>query len=168
MAGNKYIANTAGTLTEVAASQVSTGITDAGKIVALDANGLLDTTVMPVGIGADTASIVTSESLVAGDLVNIWNSSGAKVRKADATTAGKQAVGYVLSSFTAPAPALVYFEGNNPQVTGLTPGKQYLSTTAGLATATAPSASGNVVQCVGFATSATNLNFQAGEPITLV
>ena len=167
MAGNKYIANNAGVLTEVAASQASTGAPDAGKIVALDGNGLLDNSVMPSGIGADTAAIATSESLAAGDLVNIWNSTGAKVRKADATVAGKEAMGFVLSGFTHPATAVIYFEGNNNQVTGLTPGKQFLSITAGLATATAPSGSGNAVQNIGFATSATNLNFQANPPIVL-
>jgi hypothetical protein len=167
MTGNKYIANSSGIRIEVAAAQTSAGIADAGKIIALDANGLLDTSVMPSGIGADTAAIATSESLAAGDLVNIWNSSGAKVRKTDATTAGKEAHGFVLAVFTHPTTAIVYFEGNNNQVTGLTPGKQYLSTTPGLATATAPIASGNIVQAVGFATSATNLNFQAGEPVTL-
>jgi hypothetical protein len=52
-------------------------------------------------------------------------------------------------------------------VTGLTPGPQFLSTTAGVATATAPSGAGNVVQRVGFATAAAALNFQAGVPIVL-
>jgi hypothetical protein len=41
----------------------------------------------------------------------------------------------------------------------------FLSTTAGLATSTAPSASGNVVQRIGFATSATAINFQSQTPI---
>ncbi len=196
MAVNKYITNNAGVLTEVTAPTTSAGAADSGKIVALNASGVLDasivnskttsagagdsgklpalnaagvldTSFMPTGIAADTAAIATSESLAAGDLVNIWNSTGAKVRKADATSVGKEAHGFVLAAFTHPTTATVYFEGNNSSVSGLTPGKQFLTTTSGTASTTAPSGSGNVVQGVGYATSATNLNFQSGLPVVL-
>lgn len=168
MAGNKYISNNAGNLTEVAAIQTSAGAGDAGKIAALDAAGRFDNSMMPVGIGADTASIVTSENLAAGDLVNVYNVTGtATCRKADATTSGKEAHGFVLAATTSPAAATVYFEGTNTAVTGLTPGNQFLSTTAGIPSPTAPSAAGNVVQRVGVATSATSLNFEAQQPIVL-
>ena len=119
-----------------------------------------------VASGADTATI-TSEALAAGDLVNIWNSGGAKARKADATTAGKEAHGFVLAAFGSGVPAAVYFEGTNTAVTGLTPGPQFLNTTAGAASSTAPSGSGNVVQRVGVAVSATAFNFQLYSPIVL-
>jgi hypothetical protein len=167
MAGDKYLYNNAGTTTEKAAIQTSAGAGDAGKIPALDAAGLLSTTMMPVGIGADTAAITASEALSAGDLVNVWNSTGAKVRKADASTSGKEAHGFVLAAVSSSATATVYFEGNDTGVTGLTPGPQFLSTTPGAATLTAPSGSGNVVQRVGFATAATALNFQSQPPIVL-
>lgn len=168
MAGNKYIKNSSGTLAEEAAIQSSAGAGDAGKIPALDASGRLDSSMMPAGIGADTASIAASENLSAGNLVNVWNDSGTpKVRKADATTAGKEAHGFVLAAVTAPAAATVYFEGPNTALSGLTAGNLYLSTTAGGTTSTAPSAAGNVVQRVGVAVSATVLNFEAQQPITL-
>lgn len=167
MAGNKYLSQNSGAITEVASIQSSAGAGDAGKIAALDASGRWDASMMPTGIAADTASVVSSENLAAGDLVNIWNSTGAKVRKADATTAGKEAHGFVIAAVTSPAAATVYFEGTNASVTGLTPGVQYLSTTAGQATATPPSGSGNVVQRVGFATAAAALNFQSEVPIVL-
>lgn len=168
MAGNKYIKNNAGTLTEEAAIQASAGAGDVGKIVALDAAGKIDNSMMPTGIGADTASIVSSENLAAGDLVNVWNNTGtANVRKADATTSGKEAHGFVLAAVTSPAAATVYFEGTNTAVTGLTPGNQFLAATAGTATVTAPSAAGNVVQKIGIATSATTMNFEAQQPIVL-
>jgi hypothetical protein len=146
----------------------SAGAGDSGKLPALDGAGKLDTSFMPTGIGADTASIVTSENLAAGDLVNIYNATGtATARKADATTAGKEAHGFVLAATTSPAAATVYFEGSNTGVSGLTPGVQFLAITAGTVTTTAPSATGNVVQRVGFATSATSLNFQSGVPLVL-
>lgn len=167
MAGDKYLYNNSGAITEKAAIQTSAGAGDAGKIPAVDASGRLDNSFMPVGIGADTAAIATSESLAAGDFVNIWNSTGAKVRKADASTAGKEAHGFVLSVFTHPTTATVYFEGTNTQVTGHTAGVIFLSSTPGLGTSTAPSAAGNVVQRIGFALSATTINFEAGTPIVL-
>lgn len=197
MAGNKYISNSSGTLTEVASVNSSAGAGDANKIVslngsgvldstivnskttsagagdsgkipALDGSGKLDTSFMPTGIGADTAAIATSETLAAGDFVNIWNNSGtANVRKADATTSGKEAHGFVLAAFTHPTTATVYFEGSNTAVSGKTPGVQFLSTTAGSCTTTAPSGSGNVVQRLGIATSATNINVEFQAPIVL-
>lgn len=196
MAGRKFLKNNAGVITEEASVDASAGAGDAGKLVALNASGVLastivnsktssagavdsgkivaldgtgriDNTMMPVGIGADTATITASENLAAGDFVNIWNSTGAKVRKADATTAGKEAHGFVLSAVTTGNPATVYFEGSNTGVTGQTPGVVYLSTTAGLATSTAPSAAGNVVQKIGYAISATAINVNAGDPIVL-
>lgn len=145
----------------------SAGAGDAAKVVALDSAGRIDSSMMPVGIGADTATIVASESLAAGDFVNIWDDAGtAKVRKADATTAGKEADGFVLAAVSSAANATVYFEGQNTQLTSLTRGARYfLSTTAGGVTTTAPSSSGNVVQYLGKAISTTAIAFEGDEGI---
>lgn len=167
---NKVVKQTAAGIIDPAvlnAKATSAGAGDAGKIVQLDASGRLDVTVMPVGIGADTGSITTSEALAAGDFVNIWNSSGAKARKADATVAGKEAHGFVLTAVASGAQATVYFEGTNTAVTGQTPGNAFLSTTAGRSAASAPTGSGNVVQQVGVAVSATSVNFERGTPVVL-
>lgn len=167
---NKIVKQTAGGIIAPAvlnAANVSAGAGDADKIVQLDASGRIDNTMMPVGIGADTAAITTSEALTAGDFVNIHNSSGAKVRKADATSAGKEAHGFVLSSYGSAVSATVYFEGTNTGVSGQTPGPVFLQTTAGTAGATVPSTAGNVVQKLGVATSATTINFERGEQIVL-
>lgn len=164
----KFIFNNAGTLTEKEALVASTGAADTGKIPALDASGRLDSSMLPVGIGADTAVVAASENLAAGDFVNIWNDTGAfKVRKADATTVGKEAHGFVLSAATSGTNATVYFEGTNTAVSGASPGGQFLATTAGGFTATAPSAAGNVVQKIGVAVSATGISFEAQQPIVL-
>lgn len=145
----------------------SAGAADAGKVAALDSSGRISNTILPVGLGPDTALITTSEALAAGDLVNIWESTGAKARKADPLAAGKEAHGFVLLSAASGAQATVYFEGTNTSVTGLVPGAQFLGTTAGKCTNTAPTASGSVVQRVGFAISATAMNFNASDPIVL-
>ena len=165
---DKYLKNDSGSMKEVEGLTSSSGAGDAGKIPALDSGGKLNSNMMPTGIAADTASVAASEDLAAGDFVNIYDDSGAKCRKADATTNGKEAHGFVIASVTSGSNATVYFEGSNDQVTGLTPGMQFLSTTAGVCTATAPSSSGNVVQKVGIATAAASMNFEAGNPIELV
>lgn len=167
MAAKKFLRLVNGVLTEIFGVQASAGAGNAGDLVSLDDTGRIDNSMMPVGIGADTSTISASETLAAGDWVNVWNSSGAKVRKADATTAGKEAHGFVLAAVTSGNPATVYFEGTNTQVTGQTPGPVYLQTTAGTGGATIPSASGNVVQQIGVAVSATAVNFERSAPVTL-
>lgn len=154
------------TITNGTATSVGAG--SAGKLVSLDSTGRIDSSMMPVGIGADTAAIVASEALSAGNYVNVWNNAGTvSVRKADATTAGKEAHGFVLAAVGNGANATVYFEGTNTAVTGMTGGRVFLSTTPGGGTNTAPSGSGNVVQMIGFAVGATAVNFQATPPVVL-
>jgi hypothetical protein len=101
--------------------------------------------------------------------VNIYNNAGtANMRKADASTAGKEAHGFVLAAVSNAQNGTVYFEGTNTQCTGLTPGTQFLSaTTPGKTVATAPTGAGKAVQVVGFAISATAMNFQSELPIIL-
>ena len=168
MAAQKTLQLVTGRITQVAANTTSAGAGDDGKIVALDAAGRISSTMMPVGVSADTSSITASGSLAAGDLVNIFDSSGVKARKADASTSGKEADGFVLDAFSDTTSAIVYFEGKITGLTGLTIGaRYYLSATAGLATATAPSGSGQVVQYIGRAISATEISFEPSEGVVL-
>lgn len=149
----------------------SAGAGDAGKLTALDSAGKLDITTMPTGVGADTKSIVASEALTAGNVVNVWDNSGTvNVRKADASSAsvGKRAVGYVLANVSNSASATVYFDGTITGLSGLTIGvPYYLSGTAGAITPTAPTTSGYTVQEVGWAISATELSFEPMKPLLL-
>ena len=95
MAAEKYIKSNGGKLTNTSAVDASTGVAESGKIVALDSTGKLAQSLFPTGMGADTSVFPASESLAAGDFVNVWNDSGtAKVRKADAS-ADKPADGNV-------------------------------------------------------------------------
>ena len=165
MATARYVNLVAGKLKQIVASVTSTP----DAIVAMDATGRIDPGVLPVGVGAETLTVASSENLAGGDFVNLWNSSGAKVRKADATTAGKVAHGFVLAAVTAPANATVYLPSQtNTGLTGLTVGADcYLSTTPGLATATPPSGAGNVVQYLGTAHSTSAMVFVESPTIEL-
>lgn len=158
-------------VTEVAAIITSSGSGDAGKVPALGADGRLDESFMPVGIGADTKQIEATENLAAGDLVNVYNSSGEKCRKADASTASaaKIAHGFVLDNVTSGNNATVYFEGQNTALTGLTPGTTYVlshTTPGGLvALASGTTTSGQALQVVGVACAADTLDSEFEQPI---
>lgn len=163
---DKYLYLHDDTISEHTTITTSAGAADAGKIPSLDDTGHWHPSLLPTGVGADTDPIVASEALAASDLVNVWNSSGvAKARKADATVQGKEAHGFVLSAVASGASATVNFEGTITGLTGLTPGVQYLSTTPGTCAAASPTGSGNVSQRVGFAVSATAMNFQSHAPV---
>lgn len=166
----KYIERNAvtGLQSEVEALVESTGPADAGKIPGLDTDGRFNLSTMPVGIGPDTATLVASEDLSAGDIVSIWDDGGiAKVRKADASN-GYRADGFVKSNVTSSQNALVYFEGPNTGKSGLTAGaRYYLSATPGGITDTPVTASGSIHQYVGSAYGVSSFNFEPGDEIVL-
>jgi len=165
----KYSIKESGIWREKQSIGSSAGAGDAEKLIHLDTGGKLDESFMPTGIGADTQVVVASEDINANENVNVWSDGGAfKIRKADATTEGKEAHGFLKSSVLSGGNGTVYFKGTNSGLSGLTPGRVYQSTTPGQTTNTPPSGSGNVVQCIGTATSATSMNFEPGEPYTLV
>lgn len=151
-------------------SLLNAATTGASKVLMTDGTGRIDTSVLPVGIGADTKTIQASEALSAGNLVNVYDSgAGAvRVRKADGTTEGKEADGFVLAAVGSGQNALVYFEGTITGLSGLTVGaRYYLGTTPGGVVSAALASSGNVDQYVGRAISATELTFEPGEPVTI-
>jgi hypothetical protein len=140
----------------------SAGVADANKIPALDATGRLDISLMPTGVTQEVTVCASFENLTAGDFVNLFLSGGViQARKADATTNGKPAHGFVLANVVSPANATVFRESSdNTALAGLTIGSDYyLSTTAGGVTVTPPPAAGNIVQALGTADSASSMVF---------
>lgn len=163
----KFLRNVNGTIVEVIGVDSSTGVANAGDIVALDSNGLIPLNMMPTGIGPDLKNLVASENLSAGDLVNIWyDVSIQKVRKADASN-GRRAVGFVKAPVLSGASVDVYLETTISGLSGLTPGLPMFLGTTGQATATAPTTSGYISQEIGIAISATEISFEPQQPITL-
>jgi len=144
------------------------GAGQANKIPALDLSGRLDQTMMPTGIGAETAALPAFGALAAGDFVNVYNDLGVmRVRKADASSAVAPANGFVLEAYLSGATATVYFAGLNGVLTGLTLGQHFLSTTPGVSNHVAPAAAGNIVQRIGTALNSTTLFFNPQDPILL-
>lgn len=173
------------------AVSTSAGAADVGRIPELNADGELDPTivggattgnnvvlmtgptgridesVMPVGFGTDAKTIEASEDLSAGNLINIHMvGPDFFVRRADASN-GRAAHGYVLNAFLQGEQALVYREGTNNQVNGLTSPKVYLGLTPGSVTSTAPNASGQLLQRVGTADEESSFYFSTSVPILL-
>lgn len=168
MSANSYLTVVSGIETMIEATEVSSGVGNANQIVALNAYGQVDITMMPTGIGPDTQLIVSSENLAAGAFVNIYNVSGTPtVRNADNSN-GRAAMGFVLASTVSPASALVYLTGINLELSGLIPGiRQYLGI-VGAVTSTPPAVgSGDLLQYLGTATNATSVQFSEEDYIQL-
>lgn len=165
MAADKFITVSGNLQALKQATDVSAGVANAGNIVALTSAGTLSPTVLPSGIGETTRSLVASEAISAGALVNVTSTGG--VRNADAATQ-RDAQAYVLSAIANAASGIVYFTGSNSALTGLTPGQIYYLGAAGAVTATMPSASGSIIQQVGTAQAATALDFEAQAPIVIL
>lgn len=160
MALNPYLIQLGGRLKQKLPTIVSTGAPNAGEIPGLNDAGQLDISLLPAGFAPATWSGVAFEAIGSGKLVNIfWDSGVAKARLADASAVGKRAIGYVPVGVAAGATVTVWFAGANAAVTGLTGPDVFLSTTPGGVTSTAPSGSGQVVQRVGTAASATAFMF---------
>jgi hypothetical protein len=145
----------------------SSGSSDSGKHILTDANGKVDETFMPSGIAADIVpSVTSSESLSAGDLVNLHDNSGTlNVRLADASN-GRCAHGFVKAAISSSEAVNVYLpSAPNEEVDSLTIAATYYLSTGGGVTDTAPTTSGHIVQEVGYATASGELFFDPQEPI---
>lgn len=153
-----------GNIAEVAAVESSAGAGDEGKIVALNASGQIDPTMLP-GSGAFTAT--ASEAIAAGAIINLWNSTGAlKVRNADNSAVGKRAHGFASAAIASGASGTVNVgDGVINGLSSLTIGTQYFLGAAGAPTATVPTGTGTIIQGVGVATSATAIEFTVGDVV---
>lgn len=170
MSTNKFIGLVNGVRTLFTAIAASTGVSDANKILATDATGKIDSSFMPAGIGAATEIMIASEALTAGDFVNIWLDTGVrKARKADASN-GRFANGFVLTNVALNANATVTLQGTNTQITGLTIASRYFlsANQPGGFTTASPSTTGQIIQELGIAVSATAINFEYDSITTIL
>lgn len=148
----------------------SVGVGSAGKPVATGSDGLIDPSFLPA---LEVMSVVASENIGAGNLVNIFNSSGTiKVRKATNTGYATRAMGYVKQSVTTGNPVNVYTDDNViTGLSGLTVGTDYfLGTGGGVIDATAMAlvtTSGAIVQFIGVGKTSTELAAKIASTVTI-
>ena len=170
MAAKSFMRLVAGKLAAIQAVVTSAGAGNDGDIVALDATGKLDPSVLPVGVGPDVTNMASFEDLSSGDYVNIFDDAGTiKARKADNSNS-RPAHGYITDTVTAPAVVNVFFEGENANLSGLTLGARiYLGVTGGVTeTALVPiTDTGKIHQYLGLAISATSVNTDIEDCVDL-
>jgi hypothetical protein len=108
--------------------------------------------------GSGFPSLLASETLAAGDFVNVFSGG---VRKASSNDLTKQAHGFVSASYSSTNPVIVYYSGLNTGLTGLTAGARYFLSTNGSEATTPPTATAQLSQEVGvaIATNAILVNF---------
>jgi len=146
------------------AVQITTGPTDANKIVSTGTDGLIDPSFIP---GGEVIVREASEALDGGDFVNVFDDAGAaKVRKADASAFSTRAIGFVKDNAASGANARIFGEGILGGLSGLTIGTpQFLSLNSGEVTETPPTGTAEIWQMVGYAISATEIMVEIGEAI---
>jgi len=169
---DRYKTRAAGKDKLVTATVVSTGVSEAGDILALDAAGVLDLSVLPAGVGPDVKSILSTENFTAGDYVNIFDNVGTpNVRLADNSN-GRDAHGYVVATTTSGANASVYFEGSNTNAASQTIGSRAYLGTGGAIIVTALDEAdgvnpGKLSQFLGVYVDANEINTDIDDCITL-
>lgn len=137
---------------------ITTGVADAGKIVGTDANGLIDPSFFPPGVGAPTVVGVAGEALTAGDYVYFEDNGGTPTAfVADASATTTIAKGFVEETYALNDPIVIQLNAINTDipVAAADVGKiAYLGATGDI-TYTPPTltiGSGAVCQDVGVAT----------------
>jgi len=134
MAAKSFIRLVAGKLKAIQATVISSGAGNDGDLLALDATGKIDTSVLPVGVGPDTKVLPVSEvaGIGVGDYVNIFDNAGTESVRLSDNSNGRAAHGFVKAAFADAANATVYFEGSNTDLSGLTSGRVYLGVAGGV------------------------------------
>ena len=171
MAGQSFYARIAGKTKLLFGIQSSAGVADAGKIIATDATGKIDESLLPEGIGANSVSGTASEAIAAGKFVNLWDNGGVLALRLADNSNGRPAWGYTKETIASAGVGTVYrLNTINANMSGLTPGaEQWLGTAGGVISVPLDPTvdTGKVDQFLGIAQSATELVTAEYEPIYL-
>ncbi len=147
---------------------VTGGASKAGQLVALNSAGQIDPTMLSSSLGSPQVTVTAAVAISAGQLVNLTNNSGVLTAQLADCSTGLPAQGFATAAISASTTGTVQLSGLNASVTGLTPAAPLYLSTAGGVSATAPTTSGYIVQAVGVAVSATEMEFNPSNlPVTL-
>lgn len=155
-------------LAEIVPAQSSTGAPDAGRVVALNASGKLDESMLNID---PVQSMTASENLSARAMVNVHDSTGPKIRNANAASA-IPCDGFVDSAILSAASGNVEFARGNilSGFVGLTIAATYFldpATPGGIVTPIPTFTAGQIHQVIGKALSTTELLFAPEAPILI-
>ena len=167
MANQQFVTVESGVKKLKTSTSISTGITDAGKVISTNSDGVLDSSMLPKGIGLDVYSAVTSVALTPYQMVTIYNNAGVStVKLAQANAIGTEAIGYVKDTYAIGDTALVYIEGEF-DMSGATVNTDYFlsDTVAGGITSTAPMSDGTFIQRIGRCYDAGKIRFEQDDVI---
>ena len=166
--GNTFLSLTTGGIKQLL-SAISAFTGNANEIVATDGSGLIDSSLLPPGTGPVTVTATAVGTLAAGDFVELFdNAAVLSVRKAD-DALGIPANGFVLAAIPDTTTGTVYLSGSNTAVSGLTPGDKYfLGPTGTIDQTPDPATNGSIVQLIGTAVSATEINFARPDDWCLI
>lgn len=156
---------TSGLMQLVGAISSSLGAVDANKIIETNLDGLIDSSLLPPGVGDNVkAGLTAGEALVAGDFVYI--ETDGQVFKADNSSIDFAAVGFVLApSAASDVDVTVYFSGVNTFVT-VTPGVDvFLGTNGGIALTPPAFAVNSICQLLGHSVASNELLVEIDQPI---
>lgn len=125
--------------------------------------------VVPVVEPASVIDVLVYEDLTEGDFVNLFYlNSTLQVRKADACSPPKPAMGFVSEDVTAGSLITVFIlSAINNSLSGLLPGTDYYLSTNGKVASTPVTGSGKISQHLGTALSGTSLPFSGSLYIEL-
>ncbi len=165
MGAQSFLTRLNGRTKLILATLLGGSATYAYMVPCLDAAGRLAESMMPAGWGANTNTGTASEALSAFKLIDIGSTGG--IRLADATNA-YPCKGFVKAAVASGATATVYKDGTLTGLSGLTPGASvYLSSAGGITqdVSTIEATSGAISQEIGWASSATTVEFNLQEPV---
>lgn len=168
----KYQALVNGKAKLIEATVASTGVAQAGDILALGADGKLDATVLPIGVGPDVQTMEASEALTPGDYVNIFDDAGTKKARLADNSNGRDAHGWVKAAFAPTETATVYFEGPNTAADTAVAGQRAYLGVAGAAVtvpldSTLPANNGKIHQFLGVYVDVNTINTDIDDCIVL-
>jgi hypothetical protein len=148
---------------------VSEGTDSAGEPVGLNANGKLDTTVLPSEIGIAVITYKADGALSANDLVNIYyagTEEGWLARKASSDSADTYAVGFVKEAASDGESVPVYLDGtltiDTATANSLTSNKLFLGENGKIGNYDEDAL---IYQVVGYRVGASVAEFEPGEVI---
>lgn len=155
MAKQSFLSSIAGRIVRLFLVSESKGAEDAGKLVATNRRGKIDSSLLDLGPEVNIRT--ASETLPAGKFVNLHLVGDAlEVRLADQSL-GRVAHGFIQEPATVGQPVKVYsIVGVNHQISGLTPGTDYWLGEAGNVVEVAPT-TGKLCQMLGMAISPTEI-----------